>query len=99
MILFQFYQMLISQFLNYVLSQLNKMNILLLNFDIPALRNIFFLNEGLQEHQEYQISGMQPYIWLNTQNVGNMGQVLLSLGKLAYEIISITLNNPSILVK
>ena len=46
-LLFPFYQMLILQFLDYALLQLNKMNILLLYFDILASWNMFFLKERL----------------------------------------------------
>ena len=36
-------------------------------------------------------------IWFFVQNVGNKERVLLYLGNLAYSIIKVTLNNPSIL--
>ena len=39
------------------------------------------------------------YIWLIVQNVENKEQVLLSLGNIAYQIIKVTLNNPSIIAK
>ena len=39
------------------------------------------------------------YIWFIVQNVGNKERVLLYLGNLAYSIIKVTLNNPSILAK
>ena len=39
------------------------------------------------------------YIWLIVQNVENKEQVLLSLGNIAYQIIKVTINNPSIIAK
>ena len=39
------------------------------------------------------------YIWLISQNVWNKKRVLLCLGNLAYHIIKVTLNNPSIVAK
>ena len=39
------------------------------------------------------------YIWLIAQNVENKEWVLLSYGDLTYQIIKVTLNNPSILAK
>ena len=39
------------------------------------------------------------YIWLIVQNVENKEQVLLSLGNIAYQIIKVTLNHPSIIAK